>query len=380
MSNSVIPKACHASVNNQLPQTVLITAADSQLAKALLSTHASLFTSTLTHQNTGSPVRMIALSHTQLDITDEESIAQAFKQYAPNAVINCAAYNAVDKAEDDREMADKVNAFGPELLAKMCQKQGARLVHISSDYVFNGGYVFNSDCVFKGDGVSDGDCVVDGGNVRDGINSTHRPYRETDIARPLSVYGQSKLDGEKAVLTLLPDDAIVVRTAWLFGVDGTNFVKTMLKLMATKPKLEVINDQLGSPTWSYALAMVIWQLLLTRQSGLFHYAGAGQCSWFEFACEIQRQALSLGLLTRQVPILPITSADYNAQAIAQGRRLATRPNYSVLNSYKTKALLDVALASNEGNLVPFTNEVPLWQDWRLQLQTMLEAYQDTTIG
>ncbi|MCH1928887.1 NAD(P)-dependent oxidoreductase [Shewanella sp. A25] len=380
MSNSVIPKACHASVNNQLPLTVLITAADSQLAKALLSTYASLFTSTLTHQNTGSPVKMIALSRTQLDITDEESIAQAFEQYVPNAVINCAAHNAVDRAEDDREMADKVNAVGPKLLAKMCQKQGARLVHISSDYVFNGDYAFNGDRGFNGESVSDGDCGVDGGNVRDGINPTHQPYRETDIARPLSVYGQSKLNGEKAVLTLLPDDAIVVRTAWLYGVDGTNFVKTMLKLMATKPKLEVINDQLGSPTWSYALAMVIWQLLLTRQSGLFHYAGAGQCSWFEFAFEIQRQALSLGLLTRQVPILPITSADYKAQAIAQGRRLATRPNYSVLNSDKTRALLDVALASNDGNLVPFTNEVPLWQDWRLQLQTMLEAYQDTTIG
>ncbi|MDV5389604.1 dTDP-4-dehydrorhamnose reductase [Shewanella xiamenensis] len=311
--------------------TVLLTGAHSQLAKALIRTHL----------NGGLALNLHPLTHAALDISDKYRVAEVFAQVKPDWVINCAAYNAVDKAETAVDEAYRVNSHGPELLATECALTGARLVHISSDYVFSG--------------------------LLAGVEAN--ALSETVTPSPLSVYGKTKLAGEQAVQRILGERAIVIRTAWLYGVDGHNFVKTMLRLMAATPNaqpLSVINDQIGSPTWVDTLALLIWQLMLTGEAGLFHYSGQGQCSWFEFAVEIQQQALALKLLKKAVPIIAIDSLSYAAKALEKGNVLAHRPTYSALNSDKLRQTLDkhhlAAMQCPE-----------VWQDWRVQLNCMLNA-------
>lgn len=326
---------------------MLITGAASQLAKAL-QRRANTITQAF---------RLIPLTREQLDISDPQAVVKAFSEYRPDWVINCAAYNGVDDAEHQPELAYRVNALGPELLAAQCAHLDAGLVHISSDYVFSGGAT--------GSGV-----------VSLGASHLHKtsPYRETDPALPLSVYAKSKLAGEDAVLGLLAERAIVIRTAWLYGQDGDNFVKTMLKLMQTQASINVVDDQIGSPSWSDALAYTVWQLILKQGKGLFHYAGHGECSWYQFALEIQRQALQFGLLTKQIPIVPIDSAGYATKALIQGKSLALRPNYSALCSEKLQHF--IAMPELQGQNLP-KNQDPLmsivWQDWRLQLNAMLQS-------
>ncbi len=340
--------------------TILLTGADSQLAKALVRTFSAYCRMFQGHAPLEHSARIYALSHVQLDIGNELSIAAAFAQYKPDWVINCAAYNAVDRAEIDADNAYRVNALGAERLAKQCALTGARLVHISSDYVFSDQFV---------------------GAERHALTETATPS-------PLSCYGKSKLAGELAVQEILGDRAIVIRTSWLYGVDGHNFVKTMLKLMAnateSSPALTVINDQIGSPTWVDALAHLIWQLMFSGASGLYHYAGQGQCSWYEFALEIQRQALALKLLDKYVPISAIDSVSYNLRARAKGNVLAPRPSYSPLNSDKARQRLadnvpqhsQVSQMFNapqirQRNLTSSFDPV-LWQDWSIQLRMMLQ--------
>lgn len=316
---------------NPLRPTVLLTGAHSQLAKALIRTQ----------PNAGLAFNLHPLTHANLDICDKQRVAEVFAQVKPDWVINCAAYNAVDKAETAVDEAYRVNSLGPELLATECALTGARLVHIASDYVFNG--------QFSG--------------------TEANALSETVPASPLSVYGKSKLAGEQAVLRILRERAIVIRTAWLYGVDGHNFVKTMLRLMAAAPygqPLSVIDDQIGSPTWVDALAALIWQLMLRGESGLFHYAGQGQCSWYEFALEIQGQAFALKLLQQAVPITAIDSLSYATKALEKGDVLAQRPSYSALNSAKLRDTL------GKDNLA--AKQCPeVWQDWRVQLSSMLNA-------
>ncbi|MGL5390491.1 MAG: SDR family oxidoreductase [Shewanella sp.] len=200
------------------------------------------------------------------------------------------------------------------------------------------------------------------------------PYRETDVTAPLSAYGKSKLAGEQAVFEHLGEEALVIRTAWLFGVDGHNFVNTMLRLMQSQGSLNLIADQWGSPTWSDALAQAIWQLLARRAHGLYHYAAHGQCSWYEFAGEIQRQAMALGLLPAQIllcdfkacELKPCSAQAYAEQALMAGSVLAPRPNYSALCSDKLRTALTPPLAADEAHW-----DI-LWQDWRQQLRAMLE--------
>lgn len=312
--------------------TVLLTGAHSQLAKALIRTHL----------NGGLAFNLHPLTHAALDISDKYSVAEVFAQVKPDWVINCAAYNAVDKAETAVDEAYRVNSLGPELLATECALTGARLVHISSDYVFSG--------------------------LLAGVEAN--ALSETVTPSPLSVYGKSKLAGEQAVLRILGERAIVIRTAWLYGVDGHNFVKTMLRLMAATPdaqSLSVINDQIGSPTWVDTLALLIWQLMLMGEAGLFHYSGQGQCSWYEFAVEIQQQALALKLLKKAVPIIATDSLSYAANALEKGNVLAQRPSYSALNSTKLRDTL-----GKDKLAVIQCPEV--WQDWRVQLNCMLNAF------
>lgn len=358
--------ADHGNTTANGPQTVLITGADSQLAKALQRRASTIARAFSTQAFSTQAFRLIPLTREQLDISDALAVAKAFSEYRPDWVINCAAYNGVDDAEREPELAYRVNSLGPELLAKQCVNFDARLVHISSDYVFNGG-------VFSG--------AFDGSAENSDASQLQKisPYLETDSPSPLSVYGKSKLAGEDAVLRLLGDRAIVIRTAWLYGQDGHNFVKTMLKLMQTQASLNVIDDQIGSPTWSDALACTVWQLILKQGQGLFHYAGLGECSWYQFACEIQRQALEFKLLTQQIPIVPIDSAGYAAKALMQGKSLALRPSYSALCSEKLQHF--IAMPELQTQHLPTRNlqdhQDPLmsiaWQDWRQQLKAMLQS-------
>lgn len=361
-----------------IPQVVLITGAKSQLAQALLRIAADIVelalnsianTSTNISANTGAPLKLYALSRSQLDITDAANIAAVFAQYRPSWVINCAAYNAVDAAEHDSIEANRVNALGPELLAQQCLLSGARLLHVSSDYVFGGQAVCEiahaAERVFC-DARESGVEQHQNPDLAPNPNQVHlpRPFVELDAPEPLSAYGTSKLLGEQRVVAVLADCATIVRTSWLYGQDGHNFVNTMLNLMRTQPSLQVIVDQIGCPTWSDALAKVIWQLVVQQCSGVFHYSAQGQCSWYEFACEIQRQALALNLLSLPVVIQPTTSANYANQALNRGISLAKRPSYSVLNSDKLRS----TLVTHNALLMPEQIE---WQDWRQQLNCML---------
>lgn len=352
--------------------TVLLTGADSQLAKALLRTLAKA-----ANRFDGRVFRVHALSHSQLDIGDKQSVAAAFARFKPDWVINCAAYNAVDRAETAADEAYRVNSLGPELLANECALTGARLVHISSDYVFSGEPAKASELALNQSGITRSGLIESGltesGLIESGLIEVG--LTESATPAPLSVYGQSKLAGEQAVLRILAERAVVIRTAWLYGVDGHNFVKTMLRLMATATDcqpLTVINDQIGSPTWVDALAHLIWQLIasplnVSCGSGLFHYAGQGQCSWYEFALEIQRQALALKLLDKAVPISAIDSLSYAAKALEKGNKLALRPSYSALNSDRVRQCLT-------GQNTALTHCPELWRDWRWQLKAMLEDY------
>ncbi|WP_413489477.1 dTDP-4-dehydrorhamnose reductase [Shewanella baltica] len=359
----VTPTQCAEASTTEanIPQVVLITGAKSQLAQALLRIAADiveLALNSITSENTGAPLKLYALSRSQLDITDAANIAAVFAQYRPSWVINCAAYNAVDAAEHDAIEAHRVNALGPELLAQQCLLSGARLLHVSSDYVFGGQVV----CDARESGVEQ----HQNPDLAPNSNPNHlsRPFIELDTPKPLSAYGKNKLLGEQKVLAVLGERATIVRTSWLYGQDGHNFVNTMLNLMRTQPSLQVIADQIGCPTWSDALAKVIWQLVMQQCSGVFHYSAQGQCSWYEFACEIHRQSLALHLLSLPVGILPITSADYAKQALNRGISLAKRPSYSVLNSGKLRS----TLVTHNALLMPEHVE---WQDWRQQLNCML---------
>lgn len=378
VATKVTPLQCGAAIatDANTPQVVLITGAKSQLAEALLRVAADIgelalnsSTSANTSTNTVVPLKLYALNRSQLDISDAANIAAVFAQYRPSWVINCAAYNAVDAAEHDAIEANRVNVLGPELLAQQCLLSGARLLHVSSDYVFGGhavcGIAHATECTVS-DAREAGFEQHQNPDLAPNSNPNHlpRPFVELDAPEPLSAYGKSKLLGEQKVLAVLGERATIVRTSWLYGQDGHNFVKTMLNLMRTQPSLQVIVDQIGCPTWSDALAKVIWQLVMQQRSGVFHYSAQGQCSWYEFACEIQRQALALNLLSQPVVIQPMTSADYAKQALNRGVNLAKRPSYSVLNSGKLRS----TLVAHNALSMPEQIE---WQDWCQQLNRML---------
>lgn len=250
---------------------------------------------------------LIATDADTLDITQPAQIEAALDQYQPNVIINAAAYTAVDKAESDEANAWRINATALELLAnaivaRRTNGQVIRFVNISTDFVF------------------------------DGQQAT--PYLPDSPTKPLSVYGASKLAGEQAVQRLLAD-ALIVRTAWLYSAHGHNFVKTMLRLMADKPQLGVVYDQVGTPTWARTLANTLWALLDKQAQGIFHCADNGVASWYDFAVAIQAEALALGMLTQPIPIKPIRSAAYPTPA--------QRPAFSVMDKHATENLLATSL-------------------------------------
>ncbi len=211
----------------------------------------------------------------EMDITDAAAVEKGMKAQELDAVIHCAAYTAVEAAEDNREICMRVNADGTRNIARVCKELGLKMVYISTDYVFDG----------KGE----------------------RPWEPDDARSPLNVYGESKYEGELAVEEYL-DKYFIVRIAWVFGVNGKNFIKTMLKLAENHKELNVVNDQTGSPTYTYDLAVLLVDMVETEKYGRYHATNEGLCTWYEFAQEIFRQA---GV---DVKVNPVASEEFPAKA------------------------------------------------------------------
>lgn len=211
----------------------------------------------------------------EMDITDADQVNKVIKEAAPDAVIHCAAYTAVDAAEDNEEICRKVNAQGTENIAKVCEELDIKMMYISTDYVFNG--------------------------------QGERPWEPDDEREPLNVYGQTKYEGELAIEEHVKK-FFTVRIAWVFGVNGKNFIKTMLNLGKRHDHLTVVNDQTGSPTYTYDLARLLVDMIQTDKYGRYHATNEGLCTWYEFACEIFKQA---GM---DVSVAPVSSDEYPAKA------------------------------------------------------------------
>lgn len=211
----------------------------------------------------------------EMDITDADQVNKVIKEAAPDAVIHCAAYTAVDAAEDNEEICRKVNAQGTENIAKVCEELDIKMMYISTDYVFNG--------------------------------QGERPWEPDDEREPLNVYGQTKYEGELAIEEHVKK-FFTVRIAWVFGVNGKNFIKTMLNLGKIHDHLTVVNDQTGSPTYTYDLARLLVDMIQTDKYGRYHATNEGLCTWYEFACEIFKQA---GM---DVSVAPVSSDEYPAKA------------------------------------------------------------------
>ena len=260
-------------------------------------------------------VERVLLSRADLDITQRDQVLACLREHQPDVVINCAAYTAVDDAETNPDQALEINGEGVANLGRAAQLTGTRVIHVSTDFVFDG--------------------------------SATKPYCPDHEPRPLGMYGHSKLAGENRLQELLPLGSAVVRTAWLYSSHGSNFVKTMLRLMAESDDLPVVADQQGSPTWTVGLAVALWGLCDHPEAhGIYHWTDNGSCSWYEFACAIQEEALALGLLQKQAAIAPISTSEYPTAAV--------RPAYSVLDCGRSHRMLGM-----QGT------------DWREQLRNML---------
>ena len=249
---------------------------------------------------------VVALNRSELDLSDRQQIQRQISNNKPDVIVNAAAYTAVDKSETEPELAMAINAHAPKAIALAARDIGAKVLHISTDYVF------------------------------DGQNCT--PYRETDPTLPLGVYGKSKLLGEQGVKDNC-DRHIILRTAWVYGSRGHgNFVKTMLRLGAEREELKVVADQIGSPTWSYDIAEAITQLLSKSASdpsinGTYHFTNSGVASWYDLAVATFTEAKRLGFPLKIERVLPITSAEFPTPT--------QRPNYSVLSKAKIIETLGV---------------------------------------
>jgi dTDP-4-dehydrorhamnose reductase len=264
-------------------------------------------------------VAVEGLSRATCDVTDDAALRRVIDEVSPHVVINAAAYTAVDAAEDAPQSADAVNANAPAMLGALCAQRGLRLVHISTDFVFDG--------------------------------RAHRPYTPDADPSPLGVYGASKWRGEQAVLASGAGHA-VVRTSWVYGPGGRNFVLTMLRLMREQGTVRVVNDQIGAPTSARGLAEVCWLLALHADaSGVFHWSDAGAISWHDFACGIHDEALALGLLSAPATIEAIPTEAFPTKA--------QRPAYSVLDCSDTCSALNVTQ-----------------QPWREALRDMLRSQQE----
>jgi len=254
----------------------------------------------------GRELRELAALHPEIEfffqgredmpLTNFEMIRMVFQTLQPDVLINCAAYTAVDQAEQEREMAFQVNTEAVGVMAALCHEHGCRFIHISTDYVFSG--------------------------------DANSPYVETDTTGPLNVYGVSKLAGEQQAIALNPD-AIVIRTSWVYASHGKNFVRTMVRLMTERTEVKVVNDQWGRPTYAKDLAGVLLTLATMKEvpGGIYHFANAGATNWFEFADTIA------GKIGTSCAVLPIPSSAFPTPA--------KRPAYGVLDTSKIEALTGI---------------------------------------
>ncbi len=282
--------------------TVLITGAGGQLGREL-------------QLMAPAGVSLVSLDRGALDITRADEVRRVFGELRPDWVFNAAAYTAVDRAEGEESLALRINAEGAGNLAAACASTGTGLVHVSTDFVFDG-------------------------------ESGH-PYTPGAVARPLGAYGRSKLEGERAVLAAHPR-ALILRTGWVYSRFGGNFVKTMLRLMTERERLAVVCDQVGTPTWARGLAGALWAALdRPLLQGVYHWSDAGVCSWYDFAVAIAEEGLATGLLSRIPEIQPIPASEYPTPA--------RRPACSILDKHQTWEDFDLAPVH-----------------WRVQLRAMLQ--------
>lgn len=251
---------------------------------------------------------VLALQRPEFDLTDREQVDRVLDRLAPEVIINCAAFTQVDACETQEALATRINGDGPGYLAQAAKRLGAVLVHITTDYVFDG--------------------------------TKTEPYREDDPTNPLSAYGRSKRAGELAILKSGLEQYFIIRTSWLFGPDGKNFVETILRLAQEREELRVVADQVGSPTYTADLAAAIFRLLATQEYGIYHVSNQGACSWHEFAGEIVARFTQLSGQVKIKNIVPIATLEYPLPA--------KRPGYSLLSKHKYEATVGAGL--------------PPWQD------------------
>lgn len=289
---------------------VLITGAAGQLGYALQQTAPRYW-------DDNTPVQLLPMTRATFDLSKADRLAAQLDVYRPDAIINAGAYTAVDKAEADEHQAERINAHAVDAIARWCQRHKAPLVQISTDFVFDG--------------------------------KKSSPYLPDDQPNPMGVYARTKRAGEINALNNC-DFAYVVRTGWIYGEYGTNFVKTMLRLAAERDSLTVVSDQVGTPSYAINLAQMVWQLLQRQPvQRIFHYSDAGVASWYDFAVAIVYEAYAQGILHNLPQVIPINTGDYPTPV--------QRPAYSVLDKQATWSILDIEACH-----------------WRLGLIAMLEAY------
>lgn len=285
--------------------TILVTGSKGQLGSSLRS-----------QTGTCSDYRFLFADIDTLDICDKRALESFVKENKVNYIINCAAYTAVERAEEDKEKCESINHNAVKNIAEAALTIGAKVFHISTDYVFDG-----RSCV---------------------------PYKEGDAVCPISIYGKTKRQGEEELLRSCPDTSIIIRTAWLYSEFGNNFMKTMLRLGAERTSLPVVFDQVGTPTCAYDLASALLSILDQSIKGLFipgiyHYSNEGVCSWYDFAVKIMQLA---GLPAK---VFPIESDEYPTKA--------ARPHYSVLNKSRIKSVYNLDIPHWEQSLVLCLNRL-----------------------
>jgi dTDP-4-dehydrorhamnose reductase len=272
---------------------VLLTGATGQVGRALVAAAPA-------------GIHLEATTRTDLDLADTAAVRAHLLRSQPDLVLNAAAYTAVDPAETDAATASAINADAVVAMAAVLDGTGGKLVHISTDFVFDG--------------------------------AAARAYHPDAARTPLSVYGRTKAEGEDA----LRRKDLLVRTAWVHAAGGANFVRTMLRLMREREQVHVVADQIGAPTWAAGLARTLWGLIAAGASGKFHHCDAGVATWYDFAVAVQEEALALGLLDRAIPVVPIPTAQYPTPA--------QRPAFSLLDCTATRSLLQDVHVHWRGNL------------------------------
>lgn len=246
-----------------------------------------------------SKLEVIPVSRNELDLINTDQVRAYIESIKPDMIVNASAYTAVDQAENERDIAFRVNGYAPRVMAEYVSKTDTYLLHVSTDFVF------------------------------DGTKSS--PYKPSDKPNPLNVYGASKLNGEQGVLKVAPENSAIIRTAWVYSAQGMNFVRTMLRLFLEKRAVSVVADQVGTPTSTKSLAQCIWKFLETRIVGIHHWTDAGVASWYDFAVAVLEYANELNIINSSTNVIPIKTEEFPVKAV--------RPAYSVLDWHDSAAIL-----------------------------------------